>query len=852
MTARTARVSAFQTSVWILTALMFLTLADCGKPEPDDPTSEENGEGSKTPGEQVEETAAEQGPPPGEAFQRFCRGQTWNEGLQPATVGKLSGTYAGKIGGINPSKPFSAGVMETMKVIPAHPFWVTHVRVAFAGGSGPARIRLMTTLGRSYPGSWPDLSRQTHDVMPPVTVDIQSSGPDEWVEIDVSDKGVYLLPTQHYMIVYEHLAQEPLLAVEKVADNTEFSRALFFLPGDAMAHGLGGHNYRLELEGYFFCAWTSESYWFSRDTEQLFFQETTARLALTDINCDGCDDLIIHVAREVGGQKVNLPAAFLGDGKGRFAKAAFEPFPDLLTSSMVVYGDIDNDGDVDAVAFTNITVDRDGDKYDLTGRPPDCDDTDAKVHPKAEDIKNGKDDDCDGVADDGQDTSDADGDGYSIAGGDRDDTHADVHPMALEILDGRDNDCDGKVDEDFHNRVLLNNGQGEFTTLPEAGVEVLDPTTAAAFSDANGDGILDLYWGNWLKHYPDDPAVQDRYFQGKGDGTFEDKQAEAGLVLPRPFSVYGVRWTDYNNDGWQDLFVGNYHLYPNQLWENLCNGKFDDVARETGADYDDIPPPPYFPSGLTGGHSYGIEFGDLDSDGDMDYYVSNLAHPRAQPWSDVSMLLINQGAPDYSFENRFEESGFLYDEGDLNVAFGDFDNDMDLDIVVVSTYTHHYSRFYRNDGEASFIDVTYETNTAVHDSVGVIWADVDRDGDLDLFIVGKEGKRRCVHLFVNRIGQRNNWIEFVLQGTSSNRDGIGARVAVTAGGITQMRDARGGGGGHSNTQHPRTVHFGLAKNDRIEKITVRWVGGKIESISCAKPNGLYKIVEGTGRAVPLD
>ena len=92
----------------------------------------------------------------------------------------------------------------------------------------------------------------------------------------------------------------------------------------------------------------------------------------------------------------------------------------------------------------------------------------------------------------------------------------------ITLLDGRDNDCDKVVDEDFVNRVLLNDGKGTFTTSKASGVGVLDPTSSAALGDGNGDGKLDVYWGNWLITYPQDAAVPDRYFTGNGDGTFAD------------------------------------------------------------------------------------------------------------------------------------------------------------------------------------------------------------------------------------------------------------------------------------------------------------------------------------------
>ena len=187
----------------------------------------------------------------------------------------------------------------------------------------------------------------------------------------------------------------------------------------------------------------------------------------------------------------------------------------------------------------------------------------------------------------------------------------------------------------------------------------------------------------------------------------------------------------------------------------------------------------------------------------MDNYAANIAHPRYQPSSDISTFNVNQGPPDYAFVNMREEYGFVYDEGDVNAAFADYDNDMDLDIVVASLYTGHFSRLYRNDGADGFTDVTYETKTAVNDSVSAVWIDVDEDGDME------------------------------------------ARVTLTSGGGTQIREVKGGGG-HSNTQSTRVVHFGLGTETAIGSATVTWVGGSTETITGLAPGGRYLVLEGSG------
>ena len=758
-------------------------------------------------------------PPAG--FGWYCKGMDWQETLNCGLIPDLSGEYSGVQSGLK------IGTQLTMKIIPEHPFQVKMIRGVFVGNPGPVRLGITTAWGRSYPDPEGDL-------IPPVEFYITDPDPYTWVELDISGANLYLLPTKHYILYYERIDLSPNLAMEDKPAG-EYSRAMMHIPGESMPYGIAG-NFRLQLGGNYFCDWAPEERWFREDPDQPFADVASSRAAMADLDGDGHDDLILNA----GG-----PVAFLGDGQGNFTDPGFDPFPDVPKAAMLVFADVENDGDVDAFAGTYVGADDDGDG--VTKTDGDCNDADASVYPGAtEHMSNGKDDDCDGVADDGSDLTDQDEDEHTIADGDCDDNRDDVYPGADELLDGRDNDCDLQADEDFANRILLNDGSGHFAALPGSGVEVLDHSTAAGFGDANGDGALDLYWGNWLLHYPDDPAIQDRYFEGNGDGSFTDAQEAVGLVLAEPWSCYGVMWNDFNNDGYQDIFVGNYHLYANQLWQNQGDGTFLDVAESVGVAFDDIPGP-Y--ADWPGGHTYGGDFGDIDNDGDMDFFMANLAHPRVQPWSDPSMFVVNQGPPDFTFENLIHDYGFIYDEGDVNASFADFDNDMDLDIAIATLYTDHFFKLYRNDGPRGFADVTYETGTAVHDAVSVVWSDVDEDGDLDMIVADRQGLPN-VHLFINEVGQCYNWIELVLEGTTTNRGAIGARVTLTAGGVTQMRDIRGGGG-HSNTQNSRVVHFGLAKKRVIDEVTVRWVGGPTETITGLTPNSRYRIVEGTGQGEPM-
>ncbi len=770
---------------------------------------------------------------PGNDFDRFCGSDPWDAALSPTVEGQLNGVSPGVI-----PDPFPVGTLDTMKFVPSHPLRVKTIRIAFGGDPGIARVRLMTTFGRSYPGGWPDLDTASANLIAPIDVDVSAPDPEVPMEIDVSAEGVFLAPTQHYLVVIEHLGDQPKVALESTAPG-EPSRGLIHVPNTTMTPlGLGPWNFRVELTGDYFCQWGEPDRWFAAHPEAPFALEPAEQLAVTDLNGDGHDDVVIHVP---GPHMVAAtPKAYLGDGSGTFEPAVPDPFAALPSASLLVFADLDGDGDRDAFAGTYLDRDHDGDSFTIASG--DCNDDDKHVRPNATEATNGKDDDCDGVADDGLDPADGDGDGVSVLDGDCDDTDAAAAPGTPEVIDWRDNNCDGVVDDGFSNHIALNDGAGAFSVLANAGVETREPSTTAAFADPDRDGDLDLYWGNWLVSYESglDAAVASHFVTGNGDGTFVEATASAGMQTTPTRPTYGVGFVDYNSDGWQDLYVGNYRLKDNQLWENQQNGIFLDVAAEKNVHHDGIETEV---SQWPGGHSYGSAFGDVDNDGDIDAFVANLSHPRTQPWADPSQFYFNNGAPSFDFTDRREELGILYDEGDVNAVFADWDNDGDLDLVIASVYPWHFARLYRNDGAQGFRDVTYEAGIRVHFAGAIAWSDVDEDGDLDLFARAGYGDEHVL-LYENRVGDENAWLELELVGDAQNRDAVGAQVFVTADGVRRVRQVEAGSGHHLQQSH--VLHFGLGLAQDIEEVLVLWPDGTVEQVSSAQPRSRYRIVQGDG------
>ncbi len=221
-------------------------------------------------------------------------------------------------------------------------------------------------------------------------------------------------------------------------------------------------------------------------------------------------------------------------------------------------------------------------------------------------------------------------------------------------------------------------------------------------------------------------------------------------------------------------------------------------------------------------------------------------NPNALPSDDQLLINTEQGLIDQSQEAEINSVPIAGN----SVVSGDFDNDMDLDLYIVATGTagNRPNILYENQGDGTFIAVSNAggaegTNLGVGDSV--VTADYDLDGFLDLFVTNGDlspnlSKNAPYQLFHNQ-GNDNHWLEIDLEGVISNRDGIGAQVFVTAGGVTQLREQSGGI--HSAAQNHQRLHFGLADNSKVDEILVKWPNGKEQKIKNVPANQLLHIIE---------
>ena len=309
----------------------------------------------------------------------------------------------------------------------------------------------------------------------------------------------------------------------------------------------------------------------------------------------------------------------------------------------------------------------------------------------------------------------------------------------------------------FGEQLMKNMHNERFVNVSERAGDIYDryPTEGAAWVDPEMDGFPDIYVANYEKWqvqsgYPD-------YYWQNIKGYFTDMSDSLGFRTP-PYTKdpgqagRGVAPADFDNDGMQEIYVTNYRLNRNFCWKKTDKG-FVDVA------------PLYnlqgkYKNGYYG-HSIGADWGDYDNDGDLDLFITNLAHPRYIDISDVSALYRNDGLTYrvidadtlyyWQFTDVTKESGITYDELHSDPLWIDADNDGLLDLFITSVYENDRSYLYRNNGDGTFTDITWLSGARVYNGWGNACADLDRDGLLDLVVGSGNGTK----LLMNRTKTAN-------------------------------------------------------------------------------------------------
>lgn len=466
---------------------------------------------------------------------------------------------------------------------------------------------------------------------------------------------------------------------------------------------------------------------------------------------------------------------------------------------------------------------------------------------------------------------------------------------------GLDWDNDGDADlllvTQFGLRLLEHRAEGFADVSARSGFDHIrvDGLTSAAIADYDGDGLLDFYvcgYGDPARspifdYFDSRSGYFNKLFRNQGGGRFEDTTAAAGLAEDNRRWSFAALWLDLDEDRRPDLYVVNDYG-PNQLYRNRADGGFEDVGAASGAG--DL------------GNGMSVSSGDLDGDGRIDLFVSNMhswAGRRILHQSDLpearrrtvkhflrgNSLLLAKG------DSRFERVSGPFD--DAKWAWGnrlfDYDNDGDLDLYVVNgmltnlrtadldphfwrnilipvaqqdpsyalgsavladrlqTYAHSFAghernRFFHNLGGGRFADAAAVSGLdLVQDGRAVVSGDLDADGDLDLVVANRNAPRAV--LLENVADPPGHWLAVDLEGRASNRQGVGTWLRLRcADGRTQVRYSQIGSGYVS--QSHGSQWFGLGDCEQVERLVLDWPSGARQVLSDLGADRRIRVVEG--------
>lgn len=406
-------------------------------------------------------------------------------------------------------------------------------------------------------------------------------------------------------------------------------------------------------------------------------------------------------------------------------------------------------------------------------------------------------------------------------------------------------------------RLFHNEGNGKFRDVTKAaGIHNANFGTSAAWLDYDRDGRVDLFVANYVRWSPQEDlwcsldgavksyctpesyqGVASKLYRNLGNGKFEDASTKAGIADPTSKSL-GVAVLDFDGDGWPDLFVAN-DTQPNKLYRNNRNGTFREVGLEAGVAFGE--------DGVARG-AMGTDAADYDGSGRPHLLVGNFSNQMLALYRNEGNGLFVDEAPRSAVGRAsllsltFGAFFFDYDlDGWLDIFCANGHLDEEIERVQPKVKYRQPPQLFRNLGRGRFVEMTQQAGADFRRPLlarGAAYADYDGDGDLDLLITNNNGP---AVLLRNDGGNRNHWLRVSLEGTRSNRDGIGAVVRVETSSGAQWRMVHSGSSYCSQSE--LTLTFGLGRQAQVQQVEVRWPSGALQRIARPAARQLLRIVE---------
>ena len=370
------------------------------------------------------------------------------------------------------------------------------------------------------------------------------------------------------------------------------------------------------------------------------------------------------------------------------------------------------------------------------------------------------------------------------------------------------------------NRLYRNNGSMQLEDITiSAGLDILgNYNFGGSWGDYNNDGWLDLF----ICSRGDFSGENSNYlFKNNGNGTFIDVNSTAGIYTEEYLSLCAA-FFDYNNDGWQDIYIANdkYDI-PNLMYKNNGDGTFMEVGEETGTN--------------VSMESMSTTIGDYNKDGWLDIYIANTINGN--------VFYKNNG--DGTFTDIASENGTLFESLAWGSVFLDAENDTDLDLYVSGELdgatSFLPSAFYENDGTGNFsipFSAGFDNDTAR--SFSNAMGDINNDGYPDMIVLNYEP--HDIFIWNNHSTQNNNWIKIKLEGVESNKQGIGSWIEISVNGNKQYNYTLCGEGYLG--QNSAYEFFGIGESSVIDYIKVTWLSGAVDIIENPVINSHITIIEG--------